>query len=104
LDGVSQDFTAEMPGSKAKTELASVRGRGLLGHIAASVPWVRVGLGPSWHKCKPCIGQPCDCDLRPDVARGSAQETGLKPFSTQYVGIIVPPWSWDLCVQRRSTP
>jgi hypothetical protein len=38
LDGVSGDFTAEMPGSKAKTELASVRGRGLLGHIAASVP------------------------------------------------------------------
>ena len=40
LDGVSRDFTAEMPGSKAKTELASVRGRGLLGDIAASVPWV----------------------------------------------------------------
>jgi hypothetical protein len=41
LDGVSGDFTAEMLGSKAKTELASVRERGLLGHIAASVPWVQ---------------------------------------------------------------
>jgi hypothetical protein len=42
MDGVDGDFTAEMPESKAKTELGSVLERGLLGHIAASVLWVLV--------------------------------------------------------------
>src|SRR5215510_1969886 len=64
----------------------------------------RVGLSLGHAHSKPCIGQPCDGDRRSDVARVSAQETGLKPCSTQYVGLNVPPWSWDLCVQRRSTP
>ena len=41
---MDEDFSAEMPGSKAKTELESVLGRGLLGHIAASVLWVRYAL------------------------------------------------------------
>src|SRR5262245_841226 len=40
----------------------------------------RFGLSLCHAHSKPCIGRPCDCDLRPDVARGSAQETGLKPL------------------------